>query len=173
MTELFNQTLEKISIAIEKNDVINVKKLIELNPKVFANAIISDSKNWTPLIKACNLGRVNIVKMMLNDPGWNVKLDHCGFDGKVALEHSFEQKQHSCALLIANKVSGLNLAKTSMSVIKKIAEEGNVEVQNYLGVLYHKGPDDVKDYKAAKHWYEKAAEQGNNNSMSDKRAILL
>lgn len=42
----------------------------------------------------------------------------------------------------------------------KMAERGDAEAQNNLGVIYAKGHGVAQDYKQAAYWYKKAAEQG-------------
>jgi TPR repeat protein len=44
--------------------------------------------------------------------------------------------------------------------LKKIAEQGDVKAQFYLGVMYAAGRDIDIDYKKSAYWFEKAAEQG-------------
>lgn len=41
-----------------------------------------------------------------------------------------------------------------------LAEKGDFESQNYLGILYHLGFFVEKDYKKAVKWYKSAAEEG-------------
>ena len=44
------------------------------------------------------------------------------------------------------------------------AEQGDSNVQLYLGDLYKKGQDVVQDYKEAVKWYRKSAEQGESRA---------
>ncbi len=44
---------------------------------------------------------------------------------------------------------------------KKIAEQGDVKAQFYLGVMYAAGRDIDVDFKKSAYWFEKAAGQGN------------
>jgi TPR repeat protein len=46
------------------------------------------------------------------------------------------------------------------NLIKTSAKEGNVIGQNNLGHMYEKGLGVEKDYKRAREWYQKAADQG-------------
>mgnify|MGYP003639806128 FL=1 len=43
---------------------------------------------------------------------------------------------------------------------KKLAEQGDAEAQNNLGVMYNYGNGVPENYEAAVMWYTKAAEQG-------------
>lgn len=42
----------------------------------------------------------------------------------------------------------------------KMAEQGDAEAQNNIGVMYENGQGVPQDYKQALHWYKMAAEQG-------------
>ena len=49
---------------------------------------------------------------------------------------------------------------TALKEWKPLAEEGDVDAQYYLGVLYDNGYGVPQDYKEAVRWYKLAAEQG-------------
>ena len=51
--------------------------------------------------------------------------------------------------------------KQAFEWFKKAAEQGNVEAQNWVGVMYGKGKGTSRDEQTAVYWYLKAAEQGN------------
>jgi len=44
--------------------------------------------------------------------------------------------------------------------LRKLAEAGNIDAQNQLGLLYYEGKGVPQSYGQAKEWFEKAAEQG-------------
>lgn len=48
--------------------------------------------------------------------------------------------------------------------LKKIAEQGDVDTQYYLGTLYERGIGIAQDFQQAAFWYKKSAEQGNVNA---------
>ncbi|MBH64573.1 MAG: hypothetical protein CL569_19435 [Alphaproteobacteria bacterium] len=47
---------------------------------------------------------------------------------------------------------------------KPLAEQGGVDAQSYLGLMYDFGEGVPKDDAKAVHWYRKAAEQGHAGS---------
>jgi len=49
----------------------------------------------------------------------------------------------------------------AFEIFKAFAEQGNVDGQYNLGVMYGKGQGVPQDYAKAAKWYRKAAEQGN------------
>ena len=49
---------------------------------------------------------------------------------------------------------------TALNELRPLAEQGHVQAQYILGVMYRKGEGVVQDYKAAVKWYRLAAEQG-------------
>ena len=51
--------------------------------------------------------------------------------------------------------------ETALREFRALAEQGNAEAQNNLGVMYRKGLVISKDYETAVKWYRLAAEQGN------------
>ena len=57
--------------------------------------------------------------------------------------------------------------KAAFQKWKKLAQEGNVQVQATVAVLYHTGQGVKKDYKKAFYWYKKAAEKGNPASQAN------
>jgi hypothetical protein len=50
--------------------------------------------------------------------------------------------------------------ETALSLWIPLAENGDVEAQNYLGILYYLGLGVQKDYKKTLKWYELAAKAG-------------
>ena len=50
--------------------------------------------------------------------------------------------------------------ETAMQLWKPLAEQGDKEAQNYLGILYYLGFGTNKDYGKALEWYERAAKGG-------------
>jgi TPR repeat protein len=49
---------------------------------------------------------------------------------------------------------------TALKEWRPLAEQGNANVQNYLGFMYDKGQGVSQDYKQARYWLRLAAEQG-------------
>jgi TPR repeat protein len=49
--------------------------------------------------------------------------------------------------------------------LKELAEAGNPEAQYELGGFYHWGKVAAADFTKARHWYERAAMQGNTDAM--------
>ena len=49
--------------------------------------------------------------------------------------------------------------------LKELAEAGNPEAQYELGGFYHWGRVSSTDFTKARHWYERAAKQGNVDAM--------
>ena len=47
-----------------------------------------------------------------------------------------------------------------------LAEQGNVEAQYRLGLMYHRGQGVQRDHKTAAQWYELAAKQGHPRAQS-------
>ena len=54
--------------------------------------------------------------------------------------------------------------KTTISDIKKNAENGDMKAQYSLGLRYARGQEVDKDYKKAAYWFEKAAQQGHSDA---------
>lgn len=50
--------------------------------------------------------------------------------------------------------------ETALNLWMPLAQNGDAEAQNYLGILYYLGFGVNKDYKKALGWYEKAARAG-------------
>jgi hypothetical protein len=70
-----------------------------------------------------------------------------------------------CAPAFADFAKGFDAAQkgdfaTALKEWKPLAEQGNVEAQYNLGVMYKQGHGVIQDYKAAFKWFRKAAEQG-------------
>jgi len=49
---------------------------------------------------------------------------------------------------------------TAVKLLGELAEQGDVDAQFNLGLMYDKGKGVPQDYKRAVNWYTKAAEQG-------------
>ncbi|MCH7566103.1 MAG: sel1 repeat family protein, partial [Nitrospirae bacterium] len=50
---------------------------------------------------------------------------------------------------------------TALTEFRPLAQQGNAEAQNNLGVMYSKGRGVPQDDAEAVRWYRRAAEQGN------------
>jgi TPR repeat protein len=50
--------------------------------------------------------------------------------------------------------------QAALKEFKPLAEQGNVDAQFSLGMIYRNGQGVTQDYKQAIYWYKKAAEQG-------------
>ena len=61
-------------------------------------------------------------------------------------------------------VSSAVFADDYLKEIINKAEHGDMEAQNYLGMMYEHGEDLPQDYTKAVYWYRKAAEQGHAQS---------
>ena len=55
---------------------------------------------------------------------------------------------------------------TALREWKPLAEQGNADAQNNLGLMYREGQGVPQDYKTAVKWYQRAAEQGDAGSRS-------
>jgi Sel1 repeat len=53
-----------------------------------------------------------------------------------------------------------------IAAIRMAAEQGSVEAQSELGMMYHSGQGVTQDYPQAVYWYTKAAEQGDPNAQN-------
>lgn len=51
--------------------------------------------------------------------------------------------------------------------LQPLAEQGDANAQNRLGVMYDYGQGVQQDYEEAAKWYRKAAEQGNDNAQNN------
>ena len=56
-------------------------------------------------------------------------------------------------------------------LFKKAADQGHVDAQNNLGVMYFTGEGVERDEKKAVMWFEKAAAQGNADAQANLDAI--
>lgn len=50
--------------------------------------------------------------------------------------------------------------ETAISLWLPLAENGDTDAQNYLGIIYYLGLGTERDYKKALEWYERAAKAG-------------
>jgi TPR repeat protein len=57
--------------------------------------------------------------------------------------------------------------ETALTLWTPLAENGDADAQNYLGILYYLGFGVEKDYKKALGWYEKAAKAGNADAQKN------
>ena len=62
-----------------------------------------------------------------------------------------------CLMLLTGSA---HAAEDDFDAVKKAAEQGDVDVQFMLGVMYAYGEGVPQDYAEAVRWYRKAAEQG-------------
>ena len=53
---------------------------------------------------------------------------------------------------------------TALRVFRQLADQGEAEAQNILGIMYDQGQGVTQDYTEGTRWYRKAAEQGNTNA---------
>ncbi len=61
----------------------------------------------------------------------------------------------------AVKYYGQKEYNKALPLFKQVAEFGNTDAQNFLGLMYQNGEGVIKDNQKAVEWYRKAAEQGN------------
>ena len=61
---------------------------------------------------------------------------------------------------------------TSVRIWRELAEKGNAQAQNCLGVSYAKGEGVEKDLKTAVLWYRRAAEQGYTKAMFNLGGVM-
>ena len=59
----------------------------------------------------------------------------------------------------------------AVELFTKAAEQGNVDAQNNLGVMYFVGEGVSRDVNKAKQWFEKAAAQGNEEAKGNLEAL--
>jgi TPR repeat protein len=55
---------------------------------------------------------------------------------------------------------------TVLNELHPLAEQGDANAQNNLGVLYYNGEGVPQDYVQARQWFEKAAVQGDANAQN-------
>ena len=73
-----------------------------------------------------------------------------------------------------SKLTGNGVSKDSVQAaawIRKAAEQGDADDQNWLGAMYVEGNGVPQDYVQAVIWYRKSAEQGNARAQSNLGAI--
>ena len=63
-------------------------------------------------------------------------------------------------------VSGFS-NKSKLEILIKSANQGDVEAQYNLGLMYENGQGVLQDYKEAIKWYKKSAEQGDKHAQSN------
>ena len=59
----------------------------------------------------------------------------------------------------------------AVELFQKAAEQGNVDAQNNLGVMYYAGEGVPRDETKAKEWFKKAAAQGNADAQANLDAM--
>jgi hypothetical protein len=57
--------------------------------------------------------------------------------------------------------------KSKLEILIKSANQGDVEAQYNLGLMYENGQGVLQDYKEAIKWYKKSAEQGDKHAQSN------
>jgi TPR repeat protein len=57
--------------------------------------------------------------------------------------------------------------ETAFNLWIPLAENGDADAQNYLGIMYYLGFGVKKDYKKALYWYEKAAKAGHADAQKN------
>lgn len=63
--KIFGEPTKKLFYAIEHDDVVQVKLILENNSNVDVNNTTEDPFGYTPLIKAASLGRYKICKLLI------------------------------------------------------------------------------------------------------------
>jgi uncharacterized protein len=56
---------------------------------------------------------------------------------------------------------------TAERLLRPLAEQGDADAQNILGLMYYSGQGVPQDYAAAATWFLKAAEQGDTDAQYD------
>jgi TPR repeat protein len=62
-------------------------------------------------------------------------------------------------------------AAKAVELFKQAADQGNVDAQNNLGVMYYSGEGVPRDSDKAKEWFTKAAAQGNEDAKANLEAM--
>ena len=62
--------------------------------------------------------------------------------------------------VLAGFATSLQLSTDELSDLKTKAEQGHIDAQLNLGMMYYHGHEITQDYKLAFYWFQKAAEQG-------------
>ncbi len=70
-------------------------------------------------------------------------------------------------LLLVPHVSFAEDKKQSVTKIQQRAEQGEVEAQASLGLIYRRGREVSQDYGLAQKWFRKAAEQGHAEAQNN------
>ena len=60
--------------------------------------------------------------------------------------------------------AGMAYSQSYYEQTRKAANLGSTKAQNNLGGMYYNGEVVVKDYEQAAYWYEKAADQGDEDA---------
>ena len=61
--------------------------------------------------------------------------------------------------------------KEAARIYKDYAEQGNVDAQYNLGLMYYSGEGVAQDYRQAAKWWQKAAEQGHAQAQNNLGAL--
>ena len=70
-------------------------------------------------------------------------------------------------------LSAADAPTTPLDVLVRVAEAGDVEAMNLLGVLYTLGVEVTRDYSKALYWYQKAIDGGSTNAMNNAAKFYL
>lgn len=87
------------------------------------------------------------------------------FNTGVMLDSGKVEKTYREACDKGNR-SGCLSIMSELDYLKKLADEGSMEDQHRLGVMYYKGDGVDRNYEKAFNYLLKAAEQGNGNAQS-------
>jgi hypothetical protein len=63
--------------------------------------------------------------------------------------------------------------QTAYHEFYELAQQGHVDAQNNLGVLYYTGRGVTQDYLAAARWYQRAARQGHGDAQNNLAALYI
>ena len=63
--------------------------------------------------------------------------------------------------------------ESSYKLFKALAEQGDLDAQNYLGVQYFLGLGTSKDHKKAVEWYQQAAEKGHPDAQRNLGDMIM
>lgn len=98
----------------------------------------------------------DVMKLIRGKPGTSVSLSILRGDAKEPLEFHMKRKDIVSAFLWSPRHS----YEDDVKKLRPLAEDGNAEAQNALGVLYEAGLGVERNRQKAAVWYKKAATQG-------------
>ncbi len=78
----------------------------------------------------------------------------------ISIQLAFSQGNMIDAMIDARYYYNKKKYKEAVAIWQKLADEGSVDAQYWLGICYSMGRGVGKDKKKAAYWYEKAANQG-------------